>query len=155
MLRLSPGAGHLLARCSCGWDCELRSSRSFMVTRSPHLIAAASIIAKVERDRMIVEWIRFSGLRTGFQQGVQYSAAPGRLAGTRTFSASSSVICAGCGMRRCRKTCWHSCWKKRKNSKTWSPADRLRSNAGLRPARWVGRTPALRAFTIQFPPCCA
>ena len=74
-------------------------------------IAAASIVAKVERDRMITTWDPvFPAYKLASNKGYRSprtllpcgSSAPHRCIGNRSLP---------CGIQRIRRKCWSSCWK--------------------------------------------
>ena len=93
VLRLSPAADHLLVD-ALRLDCEQPQIPIIHGDALSASIAAASILAKVERDRMMCEWGGVSRLRPGLAQGIQHAQAPRGAAGTRANASASAVICA-------------------------------------------------------------
>ncbi len=82
-------------------------------------IAAASIIAKVERDRMIRELdASYPGYDLGSNKG--YSA-PKHIAALRSVDPRSCIVSPSrrFGCRPSRKRCWLSCKRKRRRMKLW------------------------------------
>jgi ribonuclease HII len=86
--QLAPAASYLLID-AVRLDCELPQQPIIHGDALSASIAAASIIAKVERDRMI------SAVWPGLEQGILHATPPRRPARARPIAAASPVVFAG------------------------------------------------------------
>ncbi len=119
VLQLQPGPNHLLVD-AVRLDCDLPQQSIIHGDALSASIAAASILAKVERDRMICDWDPvFPAVRAGFQQRLQHAASSGRPAPARARRHCIANRLLRCGATRCRRRCWPSCWR-RNRKKYWT-----------------------------------
>src|SRR5579864_7783398 len=108
VLQLAPACDYLLID-AMRLDCDLPQQAIIHGDALSASIAAASILAKVERDRMISEWDPVFPIY-GLRSNKGYST-PRHLAACASTARRRCIVnlLRQCGTRPFRKRCWNSC----------------------------------------------
>ncbi len=97
VMRLQPAADHLLID-AVRLDCDVPQRAIIHGDALSASIAAASILAKVERDRMMCEWDAvFPEYGLAVAQGLQYAAASRRIGKVRPNAVAPAIVRSGVG----------------------------------------------------------